>query len=87
VDAEALDADYAAPLDLVPSSTDSWNRKDLVELLLGFRPPDSCTGKRGSDTFHESDSGKRPRLDAVDVDVEVRSGESEDSDVLMAVDS
>jgi ankyrin repeat protein len=82
VDAEALDADYATPLDLVPSSTDSWNREDLVELLLKYSPSHSRTGKRGSDSFHESDSGKRPRLDAVDVEVQSGGG-SEDSDVLM----
>jgi ankyrin repeat protein len=85
VDAEALDANYATPLNLVPSSTDSWNRKDLVEMLLEYSPSDSRTGKRGSNSFHDSDSGKRPRLDAVNV--EVQSGGSEDSDVLMVDDS
>jgi ankyrin repeat protein len=86
VDAEALDADYTTPLDLVPSSTNSWNRKDLVELLLKYSPPDSCTGKRRSDSPHESLSGKRPRLDAVSVEEQPESRGSEDADVLMVED-
>jgi len=85
VDADALDADNAAPLDLVPTSADDWNREDLVELQHEYSPLDSCAGKRESDSFHESDSRKRPRLDVVNV--EVQSGGSEDSDVLMVVDS
>jgi ankyrin repeat protein len=86
VDAGALDADYAAPLDLVPASTTSWDRKDLVELLLfEYSPPDSCTGRRGSGSFHERPN---PTGWSDGVDAEVQSGGgSEDSDVLMVDDS
>ena len=87
VKADILDADYVAALDLVPSSTNSWNRKDLVELLLEYSSPDSCTGKRGPDSFCGSDGGRRPRLDAANVEVQSRGSEeserSEDSDAMM----
>jgi ankyrin repeat protein len=85
--AGALDADYATPLDLVPPSTNSWDRKDLVELLLEYSPSGSCTGKRRSDSPGESDSGKRLRLDAVDVEERPARRGSEDADVLMVEDS
>ena len=86
-DADALDADNAVPLHLVPPSMDFWNRKDLVELLLEYSSPDSRTRKRRSDSSHESDSTKRLRLGAVNVEELPERRGSEDTDVLMVEDS
>ena len=84
VDVGALDADYAAPLNLVPSSTDSWDRKDLVELLLEYSPPDSCTGKRGPSSFHK---GQAPTGWSCNSAEAQSGGGSEDPNVLMVDDS
>jgi ankyrin repeat protein len=77
VDPNARDADNATPLDHARRSG-FWRseRRDVEQLMLHIGSLDLCTGKRGSDFNDESDSRKRPRQDAVAVDV--RGGGSED---------
>jgi ankyrin repeat protein len=87
VDANARDADNATPLDLARRSG-FWRseRRDFEQLLLQYSSLNLCTGKRQPDFIDEIDSRKRPRQDAVAVDV--RGGESEDvimTDVLGSV--
>ena len=80
VDANARDADNATPLDLARRSG-FWRseHRDVEQLLLQYSSLGLCTGKRGSDFIDESDSRKRPRQDAVAVDVRGEGSE----DVIM----